>query len=145
MKGVAGVAAIVVIVGASVVLAITAAAASSSQPQPVGYGFGGATGWVHGTVKPHDLYFGAGGSFLVRGLRWASWTQNAAIGEGIKWTDNCVPTCAQGRYAKVPAEMTLSRVRRHGGLSYFTRLLLQWNADGMQHKILFRWLHGSWY
>ncbi len=145
MKGAAGVAVIVIVVIASAVLVLQATAASSSQPLPVAYGFGGATGWVQGKVKPHDLYFGAGGSLLVRGLRWTTWTQNAAIGRGVRWTDNCVPDCADGRYAKVPAVLTLSRVRRHRRSGYFTRLLLQWSAGGQQHTILFRWLKGSWY
>jgi hypothetical protein len=145
MKGVAGVTVVVVIVIASAVLVIQATAASSSQPLPVAYGFGGATGWVQGAVKPSDLYFGTGGSFLVHGLNWESWTQNAAIGRGMRWTDNCVPDCADGTFAKVPAEVTLSRVRRHGGSEYFTRLLLQWSSGGKPHKMLFRWLKGSWY
>jgi hypothetical protein len=145
MKGFAGVAAIVMVVIASAVLIIQAAAASSSQPLPVAYGFEGASGWVNPAVKPHDLYFGAGGSLQVRGLRWESWTQNAAIARGVRWTDNCVPDCASGSYAKAQVELTLSRVRKHRGSDYFTRVLLQWTTGGQQHTELFRWLKGSWY
>ncbi len=106
------------------------------------YGFDGHAGWRHGAVEPHAIYFGAGGSLLIRGLRWENWTQNAAIGRGVRWADSCVPNCAAGGYDKNPVVITLSRVRKHAGGGYFTRLLLQWTTGSKVHKELFRWFRG---
>ncbi|HET9896041.1 MAG TPA: hypothetical protein VFQ44_14025 [Streptosporangiaceae bacterium] len=143
MRGITGVAAIVIVVVGMAVLADGVTAASSSQPLPVVYGAGGHSGWQHGTIRPGVIYFGAGGSLLIRGLRWQSWTQNAAIGRGVRWADSCVPTCAAGNYARSPVEVTLSRVRKHAGGAYFTRLLLQWSTSGKDHKTVIRWFRGD--
>ncbi len=142
-KGVTAVIAIVVAVIGVALAALAVTAASSSALLPVVYGFDGSSGWSHRVVKPDAIYFGAGGSLLVRDLTWASWTQNAAVGRGVRWSDSCVPTCAAGRYAKVPAEMSLSRVRQRDGVSYFSRMTLQWTVDGKQHKSSYGWSRGA--
>jgi hypothetical protein len=104
MKGVAGAAAIVAVVIGVAVLA-------SRASLPVAYGFDGSSGWSHGQVKPHAIYFGVGGNLLVRGLKWVTWSQSDAVARGVRWSDRCVPSCAAGPYIKVPAQMSLSRVR----------------------------------
>jgi hypothetical protein len=139
MKGVTVISAIVVATMGVTVFAVQVTAASSSQPLPVTYGFDGGSGWQHSQVRPHEIYFGAGGSLLVRGLTWLSWTENSAVGSGVRWADNCRPTCATGTYAKVQAEMTLSRLRSHDGSSYFSRMTMQWFSRGKPHKAIFRW------
>jgi len=140
MKGMTGVAAIVVLVLG--VAAAKVAAAPRSVSLPLAYGFDGSSGWQGGQVTPRDIYFGAGGSLLVRGLHWASWTQKGAVGRGQKWMDNCDPSCAAGRYAKVNADVSLWRVRRHNGVSYFSRLTLRWTIAGKKYKTLFEWSPG---
>jgi hypothetical protein len=142
MKGVTGVAAIVAAVIGVAVLAIHVTAASSRTPLPVAYGFDGSTGWNHGQVEPHAIYFGVGGNLLVRGLRWVNWTQKAAVARGVRWWDRCVPTCAAGKYIKVPAVMSLARVRIRHGVSYFTRLILQWTIKGRHYKSVYGWSRG---
>jgi hypothetical protein len=139
MKGVAVVAAIVAVVIGVAVLAIRVTAASSSASPPVAYGFDGSSGWAHGQVKPRAIYFGAGGNLLVRGLNWISWSQGAAVGRGVRWFNRCVPTCAAGKYIKVPAEMSLSRVRIRDDVSYFSRITLQWTIGGRRYKSAYRW------
>lgn len=139
MKGVTWVAAIVAGVIGAAALAIGVTAASSSASLPVAYGFDGNSGWHHGLVKPRAIYFGAGGNLLVRDLNWASWTDDAAAGRGVRWADNCVPTCAAGTYAKVPAEMTLSRVRARNGVTYFSLMTLRWTIAGKQYKSIYDW------
>jgi hypothetical protein len=143
MKGVAGVAAIVVAVIGVAVIALRIAAAASSQPLPVSYGFDGNWGWRHGEVDPGAIYFGAGGSLLVKNLTWSSWTQGEAVGRGVRWADGCVPTCAAGRYVKSPAILTLSRVRTHAGTRYFARLTVRWTASGRVHTDVFAWSGGA--
>jgi hypothetical protein len=142
-KGVTGVIAIVAAVIGVAIAAIQVTAASSVASLPVVYGFDGNSGWTHGLVKPRAIYFGAGGSLLVRDLTWASWTQKAAVGRGVRWSDSCVPTCAAGRYAKVPAEMSLSRVRQRDGVSYFSRMTLQWTIGGRHYKTSYGWSRGA--
>lgn len=147
MKSVAGAAAIVAAVLVAAVLGVTFLAIqvtpASSQPSvPVAYGFDGGSGWAHGKVKPHAIYFGAGGNLLVRGLRWISWTRRAALGRGVRWSDSCVPSCAAGRYLKVHVEMLLSRVRIRHGISYFSRMKLQWTIVGRKYQSGYRWASG---
>jgi hypothetical protein len=143
MKGVAGVAVIVTIMAGMAVLALRMTAASSAQPPPVAYGFDGSSGWQHGVVKPRTIDFGAGGSLLVRGLRWAGWSQQAAVARGVRWADSCDPDCASGGYLKSRATLTLSGIKVHGGLRYFSRLLMRWKADGRMHRYVFHWSPGA--
>ncbi len=139
MKGVAGVTSIVIIMVGMAVLAIRITSASSAQTPPVVYGFDGSSGWQHGQVKPQVIDFGAGGSLFVRGLRWAGWSQENAVGRGVRWADSCTPDCASGNYLKSPATLTLSGVKVHAGLRYFSRLAVQWKTGDRMHVYVFHW------
>jgi hypothetical protein len=143
MKGVAGVAAIVMIMVGIAVLAIRITAASSAATPPVAYGFDGSSGWQHGTVRPHDIDFGAGGSLFIRGLRWAGWSQRSAVGHGVRWADTCTPDCASGGYVKSRATLTLSGILVHAGLRYFSRMTMRWKSGGRMHEAVFRWSPGA--
>lgn len=143
MRGVAVVAAIVMIMAGVAVLTATITAASSAAPPPVVYGFDGSTGWQHGAVKPADIDFGAGGSLFVRGLRWSGWSQQRATGRGVRWADSCTPDCASGRYLRSGAILTLSGIRVHDGLRYFSRLAMQWKAGGKTYRYVFHWSPGA--
>jgi hypothetical protein len=143
MKGVAGVTAVVVFLVGTAATVIGVTAAASAQPLPVAYGFDGASGWQHGQVRPHDIYFGAGGSLLVRGLTWSNWAQGSAVAHGVRWADDCTPTCAAGTYAKSRATLTLSAVLVHAGLRYFSKLTLQWTANDRKHETVFHWSSGA--
>ncbi|HUC60271.1 MAG TPA: hypothetical protein VMA95_22930 [Streptosporangiaceae bacterium] len=118
-------------------------AASSAQVPPVAYGFDGSSGWQHGHVKPHDIGFGAGGSLFVRGMSWADWSQRTAVGHGVRWADSCIPDCASGHYVKVRATLTLSGIKVHSGLRYFSKLTMQWKASGKTCKSVFHWRPGA--
>lgn len=142
MKGVAGAAAVVLAV-VGVGLAIRATAASTSPSLPVVYGFAGASGWQDPGIQPPVVYFGAGGSLLIHGLRWASWGDRQAIAHGSRWADSCDPSCAAGKYAKVPAELTLSGVRVHDGMRYFSRLTTHWKISGVPVTNVFTWSAGG--
>jgi hypothetical protein len=58
---------------------------------------------------------------LLTGLRWTSW-RPAAFGRGVLKVDDCIPTCAQGRYVRYPVLTALWRARpwpRHPGRGVF--------------------------
>jgi len=139
MKSVAVVAGIVAVVIGVAFLANQVTAASGPASLPVAYGFDASSGWADGQVKPDAIYFGAGGNLLVRGLRWLRWTREAALGRGLRWSDSCVPSCAAGRYIKVPVVMSLSRVRTRDGVGYFSRMTLKWAIDGRRYKTVYSW------
>ena len=143
MKGVAGVAAIVMIMVGIAVLAIRITAASSAAVPPVAYGFDGSSGWQHGVVKPHDIGFGAGGSLLVRRLRWSGWSAGTAVAHGVRWADSCTPDCASGRYVKSRATLTLSGVKVHDGAHYYSRLALRWKIGRKIYRSVFLWSPGA--
>lgn len=139
MKSVAGAAAIIIVVIGVTFLAIGVTSASNPASLPVAFGFDGGSGWSHGKVKPHAIYFGVGGNLLVRGLSWVSWTGKAAMGRGVRWSDSCVPDCAAGTYFKVTVQMSLWRVRIRDGARYFSRMTLRWVIDGRKYKSVYAW------
>lgn len=57
---------------------------------------------------PHGYY--PGGS-LGR-ITWTSWTHHHATGEGVVWTDDCEPSCGNGRWQPAPTYVTAYRPRR---------------------------------
>src|SRR5215467_5030271 len=144
MKSVVGIAgAIIVLMGSATAVALIRSGTPASQPPPVVYGFDGHLGWAHGEVKPSAIYFGAGGSLFVRGISWASWNQAQARGQGTRWADNCLPSCAAGSYAKSAAQVTLWLVRYHNGQQYFSRMTIAWRASGTLYRQAFGWSRGS--
>jgi hypothetical protein len=134
-----GIAAIVGVVIGVIVFAVRMTAAASAAPLPLAYGFDGSTGWQHGDVRPHAIYFGTGGNLLVRGLAWSGWTQQAATASGVRWADGCTPNCAAGTYSRMPATLVLSDVRIHDGVRYFARLAMRWSSGGKMEQEVFRW------
>jgi hypothetical protein len=142
MKGIAGVAAIVVVVIGGIVFAVRMTAAASAAPLPLAYGFEGSTGWQRGEVRPHAIDFGTGGNLLVRGLAWSGWTQQAATASGVRWSYGCTPNCAAGTYSRTSATLALSDVRIHDGVRYFALLTMRWSSGGRMQREVFRWSPG---
>ncbi|HWG02367.1 MAG TPA: hypothetical protein VG164_11060 [Trebonia sp.] len=64
------------------------------------------TGWA-----PSQIDFSADGGNVVTGIRWSSWTTAGATGRGKSGIESCVPNCAAGKVATVPATITLSAPR----------------------------------
>jgi hypothetical protein len=115
----AGLLALTTAAGATVLAAGPASARSS---QVVVDGCNG-----HGQVRPTRLEtFNTcmASQEFVGGLHWTSW-QQAAFGHGQLNVNNCIPTCAQGKYIKYPILTVLWRPRPwsgHPGRAYFSRL-----------------------
>jgi hypothetical protein len=79
-----------------------------------------------GQVRPGGYDIGCMANELLAGLHWTSWGP-AAFGHGVLKVDDCIPTCAQGKYVRYPVLTVLWRARpwpRHAGREYFSRLTM---------------------
>lgn len=127
--------------------ALGAAVPASASTATVAYGFGYSSnsGWGHPLVRPGYLYIGNGEVF-VKNITWGSWGHWSASGHGTRWTDNCIPNCAQGTYHKKGIHIALWRVRYHNGQRYFSRMGWYWvnSRTGVHHKEIWYWSrHGG--
>lgn len=59
-------------------------------------------------IKPTRIDFSADAGNVVTGIIWSSWTATQAVGQGTSDIQSCIPNCAQGSDAPVPATITLS-------------------------------------
>ncbi|MGI8450341.1 MAG: hypothetical protein ACR2MP_24835 [Streptosporangiaceae bacterium] len=109
--------------------------AAAASRLPVAYN--GQDGWGHGTVRLSTIYVGGPDTF-VRVQHWSHWTGSSAFAWGTLWADNCQPNCAAGHYLKYPAEVSLSRVTAHQGVSYFSRMRLRYYHKS-DRDYRFRW------
>jgi hypothetical protein len=64
----------------------------------------------------------------IEGLTWTEWTDSAA-GHGTLWENQCVPNCAEGKFAKYPVAVALSAVRSSADGPWFSLLKLTWEGD----------------
>ncbi len=74
-----------------------------------GWTFDGSQVFGGPSDHPPHGYF-PGGS--VGRINWASWTDHHATGEGVVWTDDCEPSCGNGRWQPSPTLVTAYRPRR---------------------------------
>jgi len=79
----------------------------------------------HGQVRPtgYDPGCMASQEFMT-GLKWVSW-RSVAYGSGTFKINNCVPSCAQGKYISYPILTVLWRAKiwpKHAGQEYFSRM-----------------------
>jgi len=60
----------------------------------------------------------------ISGLSWTSW-RSVAFGSGTLKANNCLPSCAKGKYISYPILVVLWRAQpwpNHAGRQYFSRL-----------------------
>ncbi len=62
----------------------------------------------------------------IEGLSWAGWTATTARGHGTLWENQCVPDCAEGKFARYPVAVTLFAVKPSSEGPWFSRLTLTW-------------------
>ena len=77
-----------------------------------------------GQVRPGGYDIGCTANELLGSLHWQTW-RGTAYGNGVLKVDNCIPTCAQGKYIDYPILTVLWRPALwagHPGHRYFTRL-----------------------
>jgi hypothetical protein len=126
LAGLAGLGGLAAAVAAIVTPALAGAADAPAHP-PTIYQYA----WGDAHARPRMLGFGASGDVLVKFAQWNTWgAASATSTHAAVWVNQCSPDCAQGHYAKYPATATLSRVRRHDGREYFTRLRLTLTGTG---------------
>jgi Protein kinase domain len=66
-------------------------------------------------TKPRTVVLSADGSGLMKVFRWSGWGTAVAIGTGAYERDSCRPDCAQGRYRRSPATITLTGLTPYDG------------------------------
>src|ERR1700727_2839325 len=77
-----------------------------------------------GQVRPGGYDIGCTANEMLASLHWQTW-RGTAYGNGVLKVDNCVPTCAQGKYIKYPVLTVLWRPTAwtgHPGRRHFSRL-----------------------
>ncbi|MGO8887897.1 MAG: hypothetical protein ACLQI7_30305 [Streptosporangiaceae bacterium] len=81
----------------------------------------------HGQVRPSRYDLGCMPSNqYISGMSWTSW-RSVAFGHATLKVNNCVPSCAQGKYISYPSLSVLWRAAswpKHAGRQYFSRLTL---------------------
>ena len=109
--------------------AVTAPAASAATT-PVIYNYD--SGWHNADVRPAWVIVGQGGAPVVHTGHWSTWDKGEpnphATSAGTLLVDNCVPDCAQGKTSSHKLVVTLSVVKTHNGVRYYSRMA--WYTPG---------------
>jgi hypothetical protein len=82
--------------------------------------------------KPREVILTCGDAGLVATkLQWTQWSPNSARGAGVGEEKVCTPNCAEGRVARGPMRLSLSRPRlcAQDGKRHFTKVHYAW-PDG---------------
>lgn len=61
-------------------------------------------------------------------MTWATWTGEAATGQGLLWLNLCQPNCAAGKIARYPVQVTLSDVQTSAHRRWFGNLAITWES-----------------
>jgi hypothetical protein len=72
--------------------------------------------------RPRGVGMSGDGVWEIGHVVWSSWTTRHAIGRGVSYEHNCLPSCAQGRRHHYPIELTWTHPHEYCGRWYFTRL-----------------------
>jgi len=107
------------------------APAASAATAPVVY-VSVTGGWSHPSVRPSWILIGQGGAPAAHIPYWSTWDKGEptphATSNGTLWVDNCIPDCAQGKESSHRLVVTLSTVRTHNGVRYYSRMA--WYTPG---------------
>jgi hypothetical protein len=110
--------------------ALAASPASAVSSQVVIVSCGG-----HGQVRPAAYNIGCMGHELLAKMAWTSW-RATAFGHGHLKINNCIPTCAQGKFISHPVLLVGWRAKpwpNHAGREYFSRLTFIFTAKPPAH------------
>jgi hypothetical protein len=83
-------------------------------------------------IRPGAIVYTGDGTGLLAGtsvrrpshIRWTSWSTSSAFGQGANQLDNCVPSCAGGRFTGYPVRLEMWKPARLHGVLVFTRLTI---------------------
>ena len=82
------------------------------------------------STRPSSIVLaGADDGVRVEGLAWADWTATTARGQGTLLENQCVPNCADGKFARYPVTVALSGVEPSSKGPWFSRLTLTWGRE----------------
>jgi hypothetical protein len=105
--------------------------AASAATRPVVYA-SSVGGWSHPSVRPSWITIGMGGSPGAHLRLWSTWDKGEplphASAAGTLWVDNCIPNCAQGEESYHRLVVTLSAIKVHRGVRYYSRM--SWYTPG---------------
>lgn len=59
-------------------------------------------------TRPSTILLAEDGSQALSDLHWKGWGTETAVGTGIWGADSCSPSCANGKWNRHPASITLS-------------------------------------
>jgi hypothetical protein len=110
--------------------ALAGASASAVSSQVVIVNCGG-----HGQVRPASYDIGCIANELLAKMSWTSW-RATAFGHGDLKINNCIPTCAQGRFISHQVLLVAWRAKpwpHHVGREYFSRLTFIFTAKPPAH------------
>jgi hypothetical protein len=72
--------------------------------------------------RPGRLNASVDGSFYVARVRWTTWDDREAVGDGVAHVNDCRPTCADGHYATYRVTVHLGQPRALCGSRFFTTI-----------------------
>ena len=71
-------------------------------------------------LKPATIYLACGsGNVSLTNISWSSWGSSEASGTGTYNVNDCVPYCASGHFASIPATVTMTNPTSAGGAVEF--------------------------
>ena len=107
-----------------------AASVASAATTPVIYNY--ASGWHNADVRPAWIIVGQGGAPMAHTWHWSTWDKGEpnphATSASTLWVVNCVPNCGQGTTSYHKLVVTLSVVKTHNGVRYYSRMT--WYTPG---------------
>lgn len=121
-----------ILYAAIMALATPAAAVppASAAVAPVIYNSG--AGWYNPDVRPAQILIGQGGAPVAHTGHWSTWDKGEpdphATAAGTLLVDSCIPDCAQGTVSYHPLTVTLSAVKTHDGVRYYSKMT--WHTPG---------------
>jgi hypothetical protein len=122
----AGVAALVVAL--SVVFVTTYRTSGTSKDRPVTSGPSDVRivedCYDPGVTEPTKIQLTCGdGSAVLSGIKWKTWAENSATGDGVLNQVDCDPSCSEGDDADRAVRVDLSEpARAANGVRYFTKV-----------------------
>jgi hypothetical protein len=81
-------------------------------------------------VRPATITYTGDGTGYLGGanrnssIHWTKWTTHIAVGTGFNQLNNCIPSCAGGKFHGYRVKIELWRPRTVGGRFVFTRLTI---------------------
>jgi hypothetical protein len=132
----AAIAGLLVTVGASAALAAT----------PTLPAFTGPPSNHNPVVKPSQMIYTGDGSRFFAGagkrpakLHWTAWNSTTGLGTGDQWINNCIPSCAAGKFSKYPVRLKAYRPKKESKYFIFTRLKVTYTGKKPPGENSFTW------